>query len=407
MAKSITTSVGFLFREIKINQAGTLYINVRHYDKKMRWALRDLVMLKEDYEKVSKGGRRLSPELSNMKLRIEAYKSKAQNITCELGEDFTFERFSDLFFNKKKILSRQAKFSDIVREYLENNELQIQTQRGYLTMLSKVRKYHPNLSISQITDRFLNDFKQYLTEDVSPSTITIYFRYVKAIWRYASRIGLVSAIENPFQGIRLASIVQRKRALCEEDIRKLKIYSKQNVGYTEAIDYFLISFYGNGMNFKDLLMLRDANFKNGYIEFVRAKTKNSVTRDQKVLVVRLSHELENLIRKRGKINSTEHVYIFPVLNENMDEKERQRAIDQCIQRTNKDLKRVGEYLGLPIKLTTYVARHSFASILAHKTNNPYMVQGLIGHSTVKQTETYISSLDTTAADTAASILEAI
>jgi integrase len=337
-------------------------------------------------------------------MKMDKHKADAQKIINDLGNDFSFEKFTDLFFGKREVLSRQAKFSDIVHEYLAVKSLSINTMNGYRTTLRHVSEIYPNLTIGDLSISTINGFRSHLKDRASVSSITIYLRYIKSIWNFSALNGWVNKESSPFAGVKLPSTLKRKRALVKEQLRMIKDYVTNDTLTQRAIDFFLISYYSNGINFKDLLHLKSTNIKDGYIEFFRAKTRNSVSRSQQTIQVSIEPQLQDLLDKWTKIDLTKDDYIFPFIDDTMSESRRQRVVDQFIQNTNKHLDIVGKKLDLPLKLTTYVARHSFASRIALSSLNPFVVKELLGHATVQQSETYISTLDTSVSRIAAKLV---
>jgi site-specific recombinase XerD len=83
-------------------------------------------------------------------------------------------------------------------------------------------------------------------------------------------------------------------------------------------------------------------------------------------------------------------YIFPIINENMNIREQYDAIAQFIKTTNKYLKRVTEALEWKFVVTTYYARHSFATHLMRAGSSVPFISGALGHSTIPTTEIYLS-----------------
>lgn len=407
MAYRTTCSVKLILRPSRNGELDTVNIRVRYDQKRRAWALSDLHVSKQDFDKIQKTGKRFSPELNDIRLRMSKYLADAEKIVSDLGPDFTFDKFADLFFGKKEILSKQTKFSDIVDEYIFANQLSINTKNGYRTMLNTINRLYPTLTIGGINPDIVKAFRSHLNDRASVSTANIYLRYMKAVWNFAASNGWINGTNSPFKGIKLSSMLQKKRALNEEQIRMLKNYSTEIPEIRKAIDFFLISFYCNGISFKDLLNLKSSNFKGNFIEFRRSKTRRTISRNKLPVTAALHPSLSELLNKWAKIEEAKDDYIFPFISEGITEEKRQRIVDQFIQNTNKRLAVVGKELGLPIKLTTYVARHSFASVVAKQIDNPYFVKDLLGHSTFQQTETYISSLDTSASTAAAAIVAGI
>jgi len=404
MANGITASVKHILRPSAGGGLDTINIRIRYHDRRLNWALRDLRVSKQDFAKIKQGGKRLSPELNDIRLKLEKYTSDANRIISELGSDFNFDMFAELFYGKKEVLSKQAKFADVVQEYFSSKQLSINTRNGYLSMLNRVHEKYPSLTIGELTLNVINTLRNYLKDQVSVSSITVYLRYIKAVWNFAAAKGWVDQKNNPFAGVKLPSSVKKKRALDKEHLRMIKDYPTSDPLTQRAIDFFFISYYSNGINFKDLLHLKFSNINDGCIEFIRSKTQNSVSRNQQVIQVAIEPSLQELLDKWANKDSNNSKYIFPFIDDTMSEDRRKRVVDQFIQNTNKRLDIIGKDLGLPMKLTTYVARHSFASRIALSYSNPFIVKELLGHASVHQSETYISTLDTSVSRMAAKLV---
>lgn len=61
--------------------------------------------------------------------------------------------------------------------------------------------------------------------------------------------------------------------------------------------------------------------------------------------------------------------------------------------TNYNLKNIGKMIGLKIPLTTYVARHTWASIALHMNIPIAAICEGMGHNSFKTTQIYLESID--------------
>lgn len=68
------------------------------------------------------------------------------------------------------------------------------------------------------------------------------------------------------------------------------------------------------------------------------------------------------------------------------------------------MKKIGEMIGLSVPLTTYVARHSWASIAKSKNVPVSTISEALGHDSEKTTQIYLSSLDTSVVDNANNLI---
>ena len=93
--------------------------------------------------------------------------------------------------------------------------------------------------------------------------------------------------------------------------------------------------------------------------------------------------------------SNEHSpYLFPVLSPfHKTEVQVANRLHKVLAKVNKHLKEIGEKLELPIPLTTYVARHSYATVLKRAGVSTAIISESLGHSSEKITQTYLDSFD--------------
>lgn len=96
------------------------------------------------------------------------------------------------------------------------------------------------------------------------------------------------------------------------------------------------------------------------------------------------------------------MYLLPIIKENDGNCRTQYRT--CAHLVNDKLKKIGEQLGLEIPLTSYVARHSWASIAKSKNIPLSTISEAMGHDSESTTRIYLASLDTASVDRANSIV---
>ena len=145
------------------------------------------------------------------------------------------------------------------------------------------------------------------------------------------------------------------------------------------------------MNFKDVAMLRVSNIQGENIKFYRSKTRKISKSELKEISIYLLPRMKDIIHRWGNSNSTDKDYIFPVLVDGMTDREQHDTIAQFIKTTNKYLKRVTDALEWDIKVTTYFARHSYATRLKRAGVSITYISESLGHGNITTTENYLSS----------------
>ena len=147
-----------------------------------------------------------------------------------------------------------------------------------------------------------------------------------------------------------------------------------------AIDLFTFSYLTAGINFIDIALLKKENIIDNRIVYCRHKTK-------KQIIVPLQSEAIEMIEKYKGTD-----YLFPILS-TFHETEVQIAnrLHKVLSKVNRHLKEIGEKLKLPIPLTTYVARHSFATVLKRSGVSTSIISESLGHSSERITQVYLDS----------------
>ncbi len=129
---------------------------------------------------------------------------------------------------------------------------------------------------------------------------------------------------------------------------------------------------------------------NDEIYFIRQKTK-STTQDQKDIVVPILEPMQKIIDKHGNKDTDKENYIFPFLNDTVTEQERFLKTQNLIRLTNKKIKIIAKKIGLMDGISTYTARHSYATILAKLRVPESFIAEQLGHSKRTVTQNYFDS----------------
>jgi site-specific recombinase XerD len=143
-----------------------------------------------------------------------------------------------------------------------------------------------------------------------------------------------------------------------------------------------------GMNFIDLTYLKMENIRDNRLVYKRIKTG-------KLYDIKLTVKAEEIIKfyiKGKQINSKE--LIFPIMTEQIEDivKERKVYIDKRKQ-FNKHLKEIAKRCNIHVNLTSYVSRHTWASLAKFAGVSHAIIGESLGHSDLKTTETYLANFD--------------
>lgn len=220
------------------------------------------------------------------------------------------------------------------------------------------------------------------------NTSSFYIGILRAIYNRAVSKGLI-VNTYPFKNAFTGMDKTVKRAIDAKSIHRIiTLDLRETRRYDFARDMFLFSFYTRGMSFVDMAYLKKKNLKNGTLSYNRQKSGQQ-------LLIRWEDCMQHIVDKYDMANSP---YLLPIITTTGID-ERKQYLSK-IHNVNRNLRKIGQMIGLGIPLTLYVARHSWATI-AYNSNIPVSVisEGL-GHDSEKMTRIYLSSLDTGVIDNA-------
>ncbi len=154
----------------------------------------------------------------------------------------------------------------------------------------------------------------------------------------------------------------------------------------------MFSFYTRGMSFIDMAYLKKKNLQNGILSYRRQKTGQQ-------LFVKWEKPMQEII---DKYDTSSSPYLLPVIKNNG--KDAWRQYKNAEHLVNNKLKKIGMLLKLSIPLTTYVARHGWASIAKSKNIPISTISEAMGHDSEGTTRIYLASLDASVVDRANSLI---
>ena len=200
----------------------------------------------------------------------------------------------------------------------------------------------------------------------------------------------------PFKKFKVSHFNKKttKRAISKSEMAKVLALDLSNITtyYSPLLylskDLFVFSYLGCGINMIDMAYLTYSNIIDDRICFKRHKTGQGIT-------FRLLPQTIEIINKYKNEGYSLSDYIFPILDKKFHITEIQQydRIRKVTKGVNRNLKKIGSFLGLNIPLTTYVARHSFATVLKRSGVNVAIISEALGHTSLSTTQFYLDSFD--------------
>lgn len=237
-----------------------------------------------------------------------------------------------------------------------------------------------DLTFSRIDSNLMEQYEAYLKHrGVTRNTSSFYMRNLRSAYNNAVREGVASN-QSPFDRVYTGVDKTSKRAISINELRKIKkidVSSSPSLNF--AKDILLFSFYTRGMSFVDMANLKKKDVVDGYITYSRKKTGQRLS-------VEVEPELKVIL---NKYKSTTQ-YLLPIITKE-DGTERTQYRNQLV-RINRNLRKLGKMAGLSIPLTTYVARHAWASIARTKGIALPVISQALGHDNEITTQIYLDSI---------------
>ena len=361
------------------------------HQRKRKYYKTGIDLLPAYFEKVLIAKRR--SEAENITYReIASYLNKANDIINNL-QIFTFAKFeAEYFENREATDTVSYAFDKYIAEL--KDESRIGTAVSYQCAKNSINAFKKDVRFADITPAFLKKYENWMaTNDKSQTTVGIYLRSLRTIFNRAA----IDKSLYPFgEGQNKYSIPTGKnikKALTLDEIAKIFYYEAEPKSTMEmAKDYWIFIYLCNGLNVKDLCQLKRKNIQGDILIYERAKTKRSKNNGDKIKVS-LKPEAKAIIKKWGLLSVNPETYIFPHLQKTMTPETERATIQQVTKTVNKYMKRIAVDLGLDKDVTTYFARHSFATVLRNSGASTEFISEALGHSNVKTTQSYLAGFE--------------
>lgn len=262
------------------------------------------------------------------------------------------------------------------------------TARNYQRCMESVRSFMQGqeLSITHISTIWVEKYNDYLCErGISRNSVSFYNRILRAVYnKYCG-----SVRRDPFRNVYTGVAPTRKRALSPTVLRRIAQLELEGE-MALSRDLFLFSFFARGMCFVDIAKLRKSNIVDNMICYERSKTGQ-------MLVVQMEPCMEEIIRRWSP--SAYGEYVFPLLHSRTPESAFEEYTYR-IARHNLILKEIGKRARAPFPLSSYAARHSWATIAQSNDIPVSIISSGLGHTTERTTRIYLSELEHSVLDRA-------
>ncbi len=381
---------------------GTLYYQVSHHRVVRRINSGcDLFVSEWDNEKscvlTQEGDDSRRTYLRDIERRLETDIIKLKDIVRHLEMKacpYTTDKVVELFRHPIVTESFFAFMELLISEFRQVGR--VRTAETYASALNSFMRFREGLGdiyLDDLNSTLMLEYEAYLkASGMTRNTMSFYMRNLRAAYNRAVDKELTRQ-RYPFKHVYTGVDKTLKRAVSIETVRRIRdldLSSSPSMDF--ARDVFMFSFYTRGMSFVDMAYLRKQDLCNGILTYRRRKTRQQ-------LFIKWEHPMQEIV---NKYDTSSAPYLLPIIRDTAVDERRQYR--NAVHLVNEKLKRIGILLGIPVTLTTYVARHAWASIAKSKNISLSVISEAMGHDSEKTTRIYLASLDTSPVDLANSLV---
>lgn len=302
-----------------------------------------------------------------------------------------------------------TKTTNVTVEYFLTSHIQQLKDSGkvgnsyaYLNLRTTLHNFYGkklNFLFNTVDVAFCNRFEAWMRKNkFEDTTMHYYFRTLRATYNKAVEVKCADHAKSPFIEYKLNrfNTKTKKRAVSKESVKKILVMdcSAMNEKARLAHDVFSFSYYCGGISLVDVANLTPSNIMDGRLIYERQKTHGMINLVMLDEAKRIVAHYADYQRQSG--------YLFPILDSRVHITPMQKfnRVRKLCRQINKELHSIADKLKIKENVTTYVARHSFATVLKKSGVNIGIISQALGHQDIKTTQIYLSKFDDEQVDSA-------
>lgn len=389
------TTIKVKFRKSSIEgNAGVVYYQL-HHDRQTKQVTTKIALLPEQWD--DKSGRMLvnSPDDRNKQRRIENEVALLRRIIdCAEGDEkaYTLTQIIDSFHRHSCVpVTFLHYFEEQIARLQKNGKLG--TARNYRRTYNSFTAFLEGRDIvfQEFDEPLIMEYNGWLSRrKIVRNTVSFYMRILRAVYNRAVNQNI--AMQSfPFKNVYTGVDCTRKRAIDEQKIYRIQqLDLSQNASLRLARDLFLFSYCTRGMAFVDMAFLRKQDIREGTISYIRRKTMQRLS-------VRIEPCIEQILARYSRIGRTD--YIFPIISA-AEPTKAYRQYETALGYYNRQLKKIARLIGSETSLSSYCARHSWATSARNHNIPLSIISAGMGHTSEKTTQIYLASIGDNSIDQA-------
>jgi integrase/recombinase XerD len=370
-------------------------------DRKIKIITLGMDSFKRDWDEKEACFKKSCPNYIQRNRVLLNYKQKALTIidSFSLDEiDFTLDQFEIKFRGKEQNKISVLEFWD---DKIKDLNLAGRTgnARAHQDTKNSFFRFCKNQKIlfKEINVEMLDKYETHLRATGSnDGGIGVRMRELRAVYNDAIKKDVVDEKYYPFKTYKVSKLKGRgfKKALLREEVKKIVDLDEEKYPHlAEAKHLFVFSYFARGMNFYDMMKLRWENIVDDKIIYTRSKTKGR-------FIIRIIKPIPEILDNYKNLN-LKTGYIFPILlKEGLTPMQIENRKAKKLKRFNSDLKKIAEILKIDKPITSYVARHSYATNLKELGISTDVISQSMGHQNIAITSAYLKDFENEVIDDA-------
>ena len=318
---------------------------------------------------------------SNIMYELKRLKAIAEKLDCS-GKDYSLDEIIQKYISGT---DTGCSIFDFIRAQAAHKKQlgKIRSSETYQTTLNSFMRFREgiDLTFDMIDSELMEHYEAELRRHgLLRNTSSFYMRVLRTNYRLAVEKGLTPD-RHPFKHVYCGMDKTVKRSISFAEIKKIKeldLSRKRVMDF--ARDMFIFSFCTRGMSFIDMAYLKKNDLKHGCLTYRRKKTGQ-------LLVIEWTKQMQDILDKY-KPNSTQ--YLLPIITRE-DGNERRQYQNQ-MRKINRRLKDIATSIKLPVPLSLYYSRHSWATIARCKDIPISIISEGLGHDSEITTQIYLDSI---------------
>jgi Site-specific recombinase XerD len=251
------------------------------------------------------------------------------------------------------------------------------------------------LYFDEITPQIISDYRFYcqVTKENKNHTVQNCMKIIKQVYDNLVSEKKLSPSEYPFTRTKYKKEPPKIRFVNKDSLNLIKDLETGDLGGDEKIkDMFLLSVYGSGLRFGDVISLQ---WKN--IDFTDGRFFKKINKTEQLHGFKLSQSAIDILKRYHKENVKEDDFVFGLVKDEekflKDAVYKKRETSRIFHQVSKGLVRISKKIKYDGHITFHMSRHTFATNVLNNGMRIEHVSKLMNHSSVKMTEVYLHILN--------------